>query len=276
MTSHLTLFVVYLVLATFPSVAQPRLESVPSLVKGIEIVLPETPEFLSNLQTMIPANRMSAFQPAIPYSALLINSSGSPLLAFCTRFEVTHANGATTNYVSSFDALPPTGLLMLPAGARKLITIDRSYTDAIAVIGTPGDGRSVLDERVVTKFGSASRIVFSLDGALLPDGNFFGTDFADSFTRYSGVLAAHRQFHQALLQVPNPSPAALLEYSQSQAALRPSAPKSPWKQDWFTITLASLGAQTAQWLSSSQSIDRPLAASRDSLQRANSIVIHRQ
>ncbi len=268
----LTRTTVILFIAFITASAQPRLSLAPldASLAGITIVGPNDPTYPNAVASLIPTSDLPAYTPILPYSIVLQNNTGRPLLGFCVVFEIVNNAGHSGLMLHRFENMPPAGKTILDADKSMFISIERGYTNA-ALHSRLSFGMS----HPQAFYDNAKSITFSLDSALLPDGTIIGPDRQGTFNYYTALLTADRDISAAVLGYRS-HPADLTTYLDATAAQDHStAPDSPGDYHYHYIhELSSIARRLRQQLAK-RGVDSVFSNAAGVSTDAASINVHR-
>ncbi len=162
---------------------------IPSLIPGIRVDGPETPAFAKHLADLgVDAKARLTAEAFLSRAIVVTNATDRPVAKVVVRFEFLDPSGrigAEVQWQEPREGLAP--------GASRLVTVDRTITEAIRahaademVRQVPSGSRS----QMITRSPMAR---VSVDSVLFADGDFFGPDVSGSW----GMLLQEQEFVKA-------------------------------------------------------------------------------
>ncbi len=151
---------------------------------GIEITPYSSPGFSVKASASAPAS--VDFTPLYPFSFVLTNHTGRPIVAYSTLWAVKDAGGIVTPHYGLAGSLRLSMEVRIPDGADRLVTLVSEPLWMVARISreiahAEGD---VL--RVAYMFSNASSVDVSLEAVMLDDGLVLGPDSNRTIPRLRG------------------------------------------------------------------------------------------
>ena len=151
---------------------------------GIEITPYSSPGFSAKASAAAPAS--VDFTPLYPYSFVLTNHTGHPIVAYSTLWAVKDAGGMVTLHYGLVGSLRLSMTGRIPDGADRLVTLVSEPSGMAATISreiahAEGD---VL--RAEYMFSNASSVDVSLEAVMLDDGLALGPDSNHTIPRLRG------------------------------------------------------------------------------------------
>ena len=151
---------------------------------GIEITPYSSPGFAVKASAAAPAS--VDFTPLYPFSFVLTNHTGHPIVAYSTLWAVKDAGGIVTPHYGLVGSLRLSTIGRIPNGADRLVTLVTEPSGMAAIMSqeiahAEGD---VL--RAEYMFSNASSVDISLETVMLDDGLALGPDSNHAILRLRG------------------------------------------------------------------------------------------
>jgi hypothetical protein len=208
---------------------QLEVSPVDSSITGIGLIGPADPAFGSAISRIIPVAVLPIASPYLPYSVVITNRSGQPLLAITVRFVVTD----TTGHVRQFVHMLNREVLsepVLSTGGETVLALQRTSLEA-ALAGNAVASQSPTE--------NAKSVYASLDLAIYADGTVAGPDAGISYARATSQLQASLDVCAGVQKSEaNGSGAVAFLTTLASANVAPPKPFSPDVYAYFSYSRA--------------------------------------
>jgi len=168
-----------------------------SSVRGVELIGPETVEFLEAVTSLLGRKPDETLAPALPFSVVVRNNSSRALAFLGVRFEMVARHRKPYSVIHYADTLRNPERADLQPGAMRFVCVEPTYTEFVLRRAVDVDRRGQMN---LENLRVASEIRASVDCAAFDDGAFSGPDALGAFDRLALETIAEARFIQELLR----------------------------------------------------------------------------
>jgi hypothetical protein len=162
------------------------------MIEGVRLLSPDMEEFERELDPLLGRAPRELIAPALPYSVIVANDSGSAIALLGIRFDMTGPHARPYSVIHYADTLRNPEKTELQPGARRFICAEPSFT---ALLLRRDDDLSSRGRNNLDNLRKMLDISASIDCVAFDDGRFEGPDTQGAFDR----LAQQRQMEAAFL-----------------------------------------------------------------------------
>ncbi len=164
---------------------------------GVTIIEPHSPEFHSEVVSVVDPAVSSDVQPVLPFSYVLKNISDKFIIVYSTRWTLTDSAGAVTTRDCNWWNLSTLrdGNAIAPGESRLVSPIFRL---GVPRAGPTGNGLSRQLERILAAFDSKAKVETTVETVIFEDGCAFGPDATNATGQAQAYLDAQREVANAL------------------------------------------------------------------------------
>lgn len=164
---------------------------------GVTIIEPNSPEFHSEVASVVDPSVLSDIRAALPFLYVLKNISDKLIIVYSTRWTLTDSAGNVTtrdcnwwnlSTLRDCDAIAP--------GESRLVS--PIFRLGVPTVGPTGTGLSRQLQRTLAAFNSKAKVETTVETVIFEDGRAFGPDATNATGQAQAYLDAEREVANAL------------------------------------------------------------------------------
>jgi hypothetical protein len=173
----------------------------PSAIPGVQLLGPQSPEFVSLVDEVLSPKRQQATNDWLPYSVILTNQTKKQIVGVAIRWTTVDPTGksSSTSTLNGIEVLYPTARRIQP-GQRVVLLPSLMMLMKPLPAGSHDANDNPEHAQRLEKFTGAATVEIFLDGVVFDTGQFVGPDGDQEYEIAEARVAAAQRIAKTVLE----------------------------------------------------------------------------